>query len=253
VSDDLFLSPHDSIPPAKEAAQKALELDESLPEAHVEMANVYLAYDYDWKNAEKEFKRAIELKPDYAKAHEYYAWLLFTVGRLDECIAETKKSVQLAGWNLYWAHHYDEAIAQLRKTIEMEPTNWLSQMFLGMNDEAKGDLPAAIAQFQQARNLEAHSPFPVAELAHAYAISGRRSEAEQYLKELKDWSQRTYVPQYHFADIYAGLGDREQALKSLEKSYEDRSVMITAMPRDPELDPLRSEPRFKELLRKLGL
>ncbi len=263
VADDLFMSPAESMPKAKETAKKALELDDTLPEAHMDMATVDLYYEYDWKAAEKEFRRAIELKPDYAKAHEYYGWLLNTVGRREEALSESRKAVQLdpmsletggqVGFNLYLAHQYDEAIGQLRKNLDMEPNHWFSTWLLGLSYEAKGDIPAAIAQFKKARSLEANTPFPISELAHVYAISGRRSEAEQSLKELREWSKQGFTPQYYFANVYVGLGDHPQALTHLEKAYEDRSVYMTFLPMDPEMDPLRSEPRFKELLRKLGL
>jgi serine/threonine protein kinase len=263
VADDLFLSPADSMLKAKEFARKALELDDTLPEAHMDMATVYFYYEYDWKAAEKEFRRAIELKPDFAKAHEYYGWLLNTVGRREEALSESRRAVQLdpmsletggqVGFNLYQAHQYDEAIGQLRKNLDLEPNHWFSLWILGMSHEAKGEIPAAIAAFKKARSVEPNTPFPISELAHAYAVSGRRNEAEQSLKELTEWSRQGFCPKYYFANVYVGLGDHSQALTLLEKAYEDRSVYMTFLPFDPEMDPLRSEPRFKELLRKLGL
>jgi serine/threonine-protein kinase len=260
---DFFTSPGEGMPKAKDAARKALELDDTLPEAHTDMACVYFQYDFDWKAAEKEFKRAIELRPGYAKAHEYYSWYLLTVGRREQGIAESKKAIQLdplnletnwmVGQNLYLAHRYDEAVDQLRKTLDMEPNYWIARLFLGLSYEAKGDVPKAIDEFKKARKAEVTSPWPLAELGHAYAISGRKVEAGQALKELLDWSKRSYFPASNIASVYAGLGQRDQALTFLEKGYEDRSVLMTFLPIDPELDSLRSEPRFKELLRKIGL
>jgi Flp pilus assembly protein TadD len=263
VADDLFMSPADSMPKAKEASRKALELDDTLPEAHVDMAVVYFFYDYDWAAADTEFRRAIELKPDYAKAHEYYGWFLVTVGRREEGVAESRKAAQLdplspetnsnVGQSLYQARLYDEAIDQLRKTLDMEPSYWLAHQFLGLSYEAKGDLPKAIVELKQARKLEANVHWILAELGCAYAVSGNRNEAEQSLKELKDASKQSYVPPYDFARVYNGLGDRQQALTFLEKAYEERSMLLTNLPTDPAWDSLRSEPRFKELLRKMGL
>ena len=126
-------------------------------------------------------------------------------------------------------------------------------MFLGLSYEASGDLPRAIAECQRARDIETTIPWPRAVLAHAYATSGRKHEAEQILKQLKDRSRQSYVPAYNFAEIYIGLGDKEQALALLEKAYADRSMLLTFLKVDPEFDSLRSDPRFKDLLRRLGL
>ena len=126
-------------------------------------------------------------------------------------------------------------------------------MFLGLSYEASGDLPRAIAECQRAREIETTIPWPSAELAHAYAVSGRKGEAEEILRQLKERSKQSYVPAYNFAEIYIGLGDKEQALSSLEKAYVDRSMLLTFLKVDPELDSLHSDPRFKDLVRRVGL
>ena len=263
TSADLFLSPLESMPKADEAARKALQLDDTLAEAHTDMAIVHFWYGYDWSAAEKEFKRAIELKPNYAHAHEYYGWDLISVGQTEKGINESKRALELDplstevssthGANFYYGRQYGPAIGQLRKTLEMDPNSWFARMFLGLSYEASGDLPRAIAECQKAREIETTIPWPSAELAHAYAASGRKSEAEEILKQFKDRSRQSYVPAYNFAEIYIGLGDKEQALASLEKAYADRSMLMTFIKVDPQFDSLRSDPRFKDLLRRVGL
>jgi eukaryotic-like serine/threonine-protein kinase len=261
--DDFFLSPRDSIPRAAEAAKKALELDDTLSEAHLELGKVHYWYDYDWNAAEKELRRAVELGPNYASAHAYYGWYLVSVGRFQEGIEESKRAQELdplsiqtnatAAQNLYFAHRYEEAINLFGKTLEMDPNYWFAHMFLGLSYEANGDLPRAITECQRAREAETTVPYPSAELAHAYAVSGRKREAEEILKQLKDRSRQSYVPAYNFAEIYIGLGDKEKALALLEKAYADRSMLLTFLKVDPEFDSLRSDPRFKDLLRRVGL
>jgi eukaryotic-like serine/threonine-protein kinase len=261
--DDFFLSPRDSMPKASEAAKKALELDDTVSEAHLEMGKVHYWYDYDWSAAEKELRRAIELEPNYASAHAYYGWYLVSVGRFQEGIEESKRAQELdplsietnavAAQNLYFAHRYDEAIDLSRKTLDMDPTYWIARLFLGLSYEARGDLSRALVELQSAKETETTIPFPSAELAHAYAVSGRKREAEEILRQLKDRSKQSYVPAYNFAEIYIGLGDKEQALASLEKACADRSMLLTFLKVDPELDGLHSDPRFKDLLRRVGL
>ncbi len=261
---DLFgPSPHELMPSAKETAKKALEIDNTLAEAHADLAAVNFMYDFDWKGAEREYRRAIELKPGYARAHEYYGWYLLTMGRTEEGVAESRKAAQLdplnletnwtVGENLYFAHRYDEAAIYFQKTIEMDSNYWPAHSFLGLIFETRSDFPKAIAEFEQARKAELNSLWPLAELGHAYALSGRKAEAESSLKDLLERSRREYVPAFLVASIYVGLGDRDHAFAFLEKAYQDRSCLLTFLPMDPQMDPLRSEPRFKELLKKIGL
>ena len=260
--DDFFLSPHDSMPRASEAAKKALDLDGTLSEAHLEMGKIHYWYDYDWNAAEKELRRAVELGPEDASAHAYYGWYLISVGRTQEGIEESKRALELdplstetdtvVGQNLYCARQYGLAIDTLRKTLDMDPNYWLARMLLGLSYEATGDLPRALAEFQRA-NGTTTIPWASAELGHAYAILGKKREAEEILEQLKDRSKQGYVPAYGFAEIYIGLGDNEQALASLEKACADRSMLMTFIRVDPEFDSLRSDPRFKDLLRRVGL
>jgi serine/threonine protein kinase/Tfp pilus assembly protein PilF len=261
--DDFFLSPHDSMPRASEAAKKALELDGTLSEAHLEMGKVHYWYDFDWNAADKELRRAVELGPEYASAHAYYGWYLISVGRTQEGIEESKRALELdplstetdtvVGQNFYCARQYDLAVDTLRKTLDMDPNYWLARMFLGLSYEAKGDLPGALAELQRASETQTIILWPSAELGHAYAVSGKKGKAEEILKELKERSKQSYVPAYDFAELYIGLGDKEQAFASLEKAYADRSMVLTLLKVDPELDSLHSDPRFKDLVRRVGL
>jgi eukaryotic-like serine/threonine-protein kinase len=251
------------MPKAKEAAKKALELDDTLAEAHTEMGIIDFWYELDWSAAEREFRRAIELKPNYAHAHEYYGWYLVSAGRFEEGIEESKRAQELdalsletnamAGQNFFFAHQYDLAIDTLHKTLDMEPNYWVAHTLLGFSYEAKGDFPHAVAECEKGRKIETSIPLALSELGHAYAVSGKKSEAEQALKELKDWSKQSYVPAYNFAEVYIGLGEKEQALAWLEKAYADRSTYLTFLKADPQFDSLRSDPRFKDLLRRVGL
>jgi TolB-like protein/DNA-binding winged helix-turn-helix (wHTH) protein/Flp pilus assembly protein TadD len=251
----------EALPKAKAAAIKALELDNSLGEAHNSLAFCLDGFDWDFPSAGKEFQRALELNPGYATAHHWYAWHLSLLGRYDEAIAEMRKAENLDPLSLIinadlaelliLAHSYDESILQSRKTIEMDRNfalahNQLGQAYLQkhMNDEA-------VAELQEAVQLSAGSPTCLANLARAYAASGRRSEAAKLLSDLKKHSSPGYSHASEIAVVYAALGDKNQAMTWLEKGYEERfnpGVLLR-----PGFDPLRSEPRFQELLRRIGL
>ncbi|HEV3206288.1 MAG TPA: protein kinase, partial [Terriglobales bacterium] len=194
--DDFFLSPHDSMPRASEAAKKALELDGTLSEAHLEMGKVHYWYDFDWDAADKELRRAVELGPEYASAHAYYGWYLISVGRTQEGIEESKRALELdplstetdtvVGQNFYCARQYDLAIDTLRKSLDMDPNYWLGHAFLGLAYEQNGDLPRALEELQKAGKLEPDIAWPLAELGHVYAIFGKKREAEEILEQLVD-------------------------------------------------------------------
>jgi TolB-like protein/Tfp pilus assembly protein PilF len=265
VADDYFMSPSESIPKAREAAEKALELDESLSEAHFAMALVYWQYDYNWVGAENEFKQALELAPRNSQAHVFYGEFLVEMEQLDRGIGESRRASELEplsleasgnlGWSLFYARKYDQAVKELRTAVDMEPDYWNSRMYLGLAYEQQGDLARALEELQKASKLglESEIPEPMAELGYLYARLGRKSEAEQVLKELTRRSERGYVSAYNLATVYVGLGRKEQALTFLERAYADRSSFMGFLKVDPELDPLRSDPRFAELLRKVGL
>jgi len=255
------MTPKEALPKAKAAALKALELDSTLGEAHNSLAFCLDGFDWDFDAAGQEFRRAIELNPSYATAHHWYAWHLSLLGRYADAIAEMRKAQSLDPLSLIinadlaellvLAHSYDESIRQSRKTIEMDPNfafahNQLAQAYLQkyMNDEA-------VAELQEAAQLSGGSPTVTANLARAYVASGKRGEAIKLLSGLKKRSNATYSHGSEIAVIYAALGDTDQAMNWLEKGFEERfnpGVLLR-----PGFDPLRSDPRFQELLRRIGL
>ncbi len=262
--DDWFLPPNEAGPKARDAANKALAIDEGDADAHVSRAIVAHWYEWDWAAAEREFKRAIELNPDDSEAHGYYSWFLAPMGRKDEAIAEAKRSQQLdpfsslanfiVGSALVFTRQWDPAIEQLRSAKELDPSFWFAPCFLGRAYEHKGRMPEAIAEFQRALELEKENPEIWSGLGHAYALSGNRIEAQRVLDHLKELSVHSYVAPYDFAVIYAGLGEKDQAVAWLNRAYAERSYyMPVYLTTDARLDGLRSDPRFADLLRRVGL
>jgi TolB-like protein/tetratricopeptide (TPR) repeat protein len=255
-------TPRDCYPKAKTAAKKALGLDDALAEAHNSLAQVHCYYDFDFSEATKEFQRAIELNPNYATARQWYGNSdLVALARFDEAIAEVKRAIELdplslvintdLGTTYYRARRYDEAIDQLRKTLEMDPGFYYARWNLGSVLTAKGALDAAIAEYQKARELS-DNPLMLGLLAHAYGLSGNKAEAMKILDQLATLSKERYVSAYTFALAYLGLGDKEEALRGLEKSYQDRAGDALRYIRvEPLLDPLRGDPRFEELVTKV--
>jgi TolB-like protein/Flp pilus assembly protein TadD len=255
-------SPHDCYPKAKAAAKKALALDDTLAEAHTTLGMAIWSYEFDFAEANKEFERAIELNPNYATGHQQYGNVtLAAVGRFDDAIAEGKRAVELdplsliinadLGMTYYFARRYDEAIAQHRKTLEMDPGFYFARLGLGEALAAKGTLDKAIVEYQKARELN-DDPFLLALLGNAYARSGNRTEALKILDQLKELSAQRYVNAYGFALVYLGLGDKEEALRWLEQSYQDRAGSDVGWIRvDSLVDPLRGDPRFEALAEKI--
>jgi Tfp pilus assembly protein PilF len=204
IANDFFMSPNDSMPPAREAAQKALQLDESNPEAHVALAWVKWGYDYDSAGGEAELKRAIELAPRDGAVRWSYGYFLVLGGKTEAGIEEGRRAVALdpasletnnfLGGDLYYAHRYDEAVKQFRKTVDMEPNYWMSRVWLGMTYEQLGDLKGALRELEKAASVETEIPFPLAELGHLYARIGRKEDAEKVLQELLRRGQKNYVP-----------------------------------------------------------
>jgi TolB-like protein/Flp pilus assembly protein TadD len=254
-------SPADSLPQAKAGAKKALELDETLAEAHSSLALVFQFYDYDIEQSLKEFERAIQLNPNYATAHHWYGELLGAMGRFDESIAELKRAQQLDPLSLIinadlgkaytLARQYDKAIEQLRKAIEMDPRFYRAHWSLGKALQLKGQLNEGIAEYRKAVELN-DDPFSVALLGQAYARAGQREEAQKILGRLSDTTKSRYIQPYSFALLYLALGDKEQAIHELERTYRERAgegaFMFKA---DPMLDDLRGNPRFEALVQKV--
>ena len=240
----------------KEFAQRALQLEPQLAEAHLSLACA-LAGAFDWRNAQIEFDRAIELNPNLAWAYEIYAWFLGGLGRLDEAIAKDKKAIELDPLNsffqaalayfLYHARRYDDAIVQIRRTLELDPASTLAHHLLGCCLLWKGDTAGAIAEFQRSKIMVTGAWYQGL-LGYAYAISGNRPKAEQILRELEEMAKRQYVNSTAFADIHLGLGEKEKALDWLEKSYQDQESACWYLTVDPIYDSVRSEPRFQALV-----
>jgi adenylate cyclase len=243
----------------KEFAQRALELEPQLAEAHLSLACA-LAGAFDWRNAQVEFDRAIELNPNLAWAYEIYAWFLGGLGRLDEAIAKDKKAIELDPLNsffqaalayfLYHARQYDDAIVQVRRTLELDPASTLARHLLGCCLLWKGDTAGAIAEFQRSKIMVTGAWYQGL-LGYAYAISGERPKAEQILRELEEMERRQYVNSTAFADIHLGLGEKEKALDWLEKSYQDQESACWYLKVDPIYDSVRNEPRFQALVQKV--
>ena len=253
----------EAYPRAKSAALKALEIDDTLAEAHTSLAYAIYRYDWDWPGAEREFKRAIELKPNYATAHQWYSFYLSTMGRVEEAIVEIKRAQELeplslfinsdVGVAFYRAGQYDQAIEQLRKTIEMDPNFAYARYNLGVAYEQKGMYEEAVAELNKAVELSGDAHLMLASLGHAYAVSGKRGEAEKLLDEWKERSKREHVSAYYIALIYTGLGEKDQALQWLDKAYQDRDFNVPRLKDELRLDSLRSDPRFQDLVRRVGL
>jgi TolB-like protein/Flp pilus assembly protein TadD len=254
--------PKDTFPQAKAAAMKALELDSTLGEAHAALANALFGYDLNFAEASREFQRAIELTPNYATAHQWYAESgLLPLGKFDEAIAEVKRALELdplsiiinadVGKVLGGARRYDEAIAQLRKTVEMDPNFSYARWALGEALEMKGLNEEAAAQYKKAIELN-DNPLPRALLGHLYARSGRKDEAREILGELGELSKQRYVSPFNLALVNIGLDEKDAAIELLEEAYEQRDgYKVGDLKIDPYLDPLRGHPRFEALVQKV--
>ena len=253
--------PKDAFPKAKEAATKALSIDGTLAEARTSLAFIKHRWDWGREEAEKEFQLAIKYKPTYAPAHQWYSSYLVAMGRFDEAINEAKRAQELEplsfignshlGWILYLAGRYDEAIAHCKRLLDVDPNFFPARRYLGLVYEQKGMYREAIDQFQQGVKLSGN-PLMLSLLGHAYAASGKKSEAKRILADLDKEKQR-YVSPYTIATIYAGLGDKDQAFKWLEKAFDERDIWLMNMRVDPVLNPIRSDQRFTNLLQRIGL
>ena len=255
-------SPRESFPKAEAAARRAVELDDTLAEAHTSLAQV-LIEEWNLPDSNREIQRAIALNPNYPTAHHWYGCNnLLVMGRFDEAIAEGKRAQELdplsliinadLGYDYIYARQYDKAIEQLRKTIEMDQSFYYAHRLLGQAYELKGSFPEALAEYQKARQLS-DDPLVLALLGHAYAASGRRDEALKTINELTEIARQRYVSAYSVAIIYAALGDKDQALNWLEKGYQERATKMAFLKIEPFFDNLRSDPRFADLVRRVGL
>jgi len=255
-------SPSDSLPQAKAAAKRALEIDDTSAEAHTSLGQILLFYDFDFAGSTREFKRAITLNPNYATAHHWYGSGPPTcLGEFDRGIAELKRAQQLdplsliinadLGGAFVAARRYDEAITQLRKTIEMDPRFYFAHWNLGEALELKGQLPEAVAEYKKAAELD-EDPFVLALVGQADAKLGQRDEAIKILSQLQRLATKRYVANYSFALMHMALGEKAKAIDWFERAYRDRSgPEIVGIKVDPMLDPLHGDPRFEALVQKV--
>jgi len=256
------LSPREAFPRAKAAARKALEIDDSLAEAHTSLAFVMLAYDWDWAAAERTFKRAISLDPTYATAHHWYALLLIATSRKIEGVNEVKRAQELEplslaistglGFVYHLNRDYDQAIEAFRKTLEMEPAFILARRRLAQTYLAKGEFKQAVAEIEKAAAVSPDTE-TLAALGQAYAVSGNREEAKRLLAQLTELSSNKYIPAFFLARIYIGLGEKDLALEYLEKAYDERYGMLAYLRQEAAFDSLQSDPRFEAFVERVGI
>jgi TolB-like protein/DNA-binding winged helix-turn-helix (wHTH) protein/Tfp pilus assembly protein PilF len=248
-------------PQAKAAAEKALQLDSSLAEPLVTLARLKTEYEWDWEGAEKLFRRAIDLSPNYGSAHQSYAVYLAAVGRPQEALAEAKRAREVepmthmfstnVAWFYYLGHQYDQAERGCRISIEEDPTTSWSHICLGSVYLQTARPQQAIAELRQAIGLQ-RGRMELMYLGHALGVSGDRAEAQKVLEEMRDLSYREYVPPEYIAVVYEGLGDKDQAFQWFDKAVKERSMQSWVYP-DVRQDPIRSDPRFKDLMQRMGL
>ena len=254
--------PKDAFPKAKEAATKALEIDETLAEAHSSLAFVKFRWDRNRVEAEREFQSAIKYKPTYAPAHQWYSSYLVAFERFDEAIAEAKRAQELEplsfiasshlAWILYLSGQTDRAIEECNRMLELDPNIFAAHRYLGLAYEQKGMYQKAIAEFQRGVQLSG-SPLMLAHLGHAHAVSGNTTEARRILGELREMQNRRYVSSSTVAAIYVALGEKDEAFKWLEKAYEERDVWLMNLKVDPVFSKIRGDARFRDLLSRTSL
>ncbi len=262
IASDWHMHPREAGLKSKEAARKALAIDDSLAEAHASLAMMMTFYDWDWKGAEAEYRHAIQLNPAYPRAPEFFSFHLCALQRFDEAMEHAKRVVELdpvwaVGHNLvasvfYFQRDYSQAEVHYRKAMELDPNFYLSHLWIGWSYEAQKKYPEAIAAMETAAKL-AFNPQTLASLAHVFAVSGQPARARKVLDELIELSKTRYVPAYEIGVVYLGLGQKDKAFEWLEKAYNDRSWWLANLNIDPRLDPLRGEARFQDLVRRVGL
>jgi serine/threonine protein kinase/Tfp pilus assembly protein PilF len=254
--------PDEVLPKAKAAVARALELDDSLAEAHASLAYIYTYYDWDWAHGDQEFQRALQLNPNDAAVRHRYSRYLSSLGRIDEALREIKHEQELdplsqvakanVGMIYYFARQYDSAIKPLNDVLKEDPKFDTAYWGLGLIYEQKGMPAEAVAQMEKAAALSPDSN-TMASLGHAYAIAGQKEKAQKILGQLDAQSKKESISGYQFAVIYAGLGELNKALAELEKAFKERSTLLGYIKMDPRFDPIRSDARFIDLQRRIGL
>ncbi len=257
------LTPREAFPKAEANAQKALQLDGGLAEAHVSLAYSALVYDWNYAKAEEEFKKAIELRPGYATAHQYYAYYLTSMGDLNQAIAERKLAVSIdprspllntaLGEEYFHARQFKESIEPNQKALSLDPNYAVAVINLGRAYEQLRMYPEALHAYKSILAFAPKDPAPLALLGHLYAVSGQRAAAHKIILQLQQIGNDRYVPSLYVAMVYTGLGDKDEAFAWLNKAFAERSEYLVYLPTEPIADPLRSDPRFPALLQRLGL
>ena len=255
--------PSETMPKAAAATKRALEIDETLAEAHVSLALIKMTYDWDWPGADSQLKRATELNPNYAPAYQAYVLYHLVMGRFDDALADNKKSQELdplspafnnnIGRVLYYSRNFDAAIEQARSALKTDKNSVPAHILLGLCYENKRMYKEAIVTYKETLPLTKNAPWSVAALGHAYAASGKRNEALKIIEQLKEQSKKTYISPFHIGSIYYGLGDKDQAFEWFEKAFKDGSSLTVYLKIEPEFDALRTDPRYLSLMRRIGL
>jgi TolB-like protein/Tfp pilus assembly protein PilF len=256
------LPPKEVLPKAREAAMRALEIDKELAEAHALLADLKYLFEWDWPGAEREFRRAIELNPNYPTAHQWYANYLAVLSRPEEACAEILRAEALdplnpvismdVGFTCYYTSgEYEKAVEQYRKVLALDPDFALARFYLALAHVRRNDLAQAVTELETVKRLEPGEPDPIALLGYAFAVNGQRKEAMRALAELQVLSKQRYVSPFPIAWIHMGLGDKDRAFEWLEKAYEERAGRLVYLRVEHAFDPLRSDPRFGDLVRRL--
>ncbi|MDA2914099.1 tetratricopeptide repeat protein, partial [Acidobacteriia bacterium AH_259_A11_L15] len=256
-----LMAPDEAFPKAKAAARRALQMDENLAEAYATLGLALREYDWDWAGAEQAFRRSLELNPNYATAHHWYAWALSDLGRHEEAIAEIKRAQELDPLSviisrnvaaiLWHARRYDEAIEKAEKALQLDPDFAATHAILGSAYLEKEMYEQAIAELEKGKALGGNRPS--ASLAYAYARAGKRTEALRELEGLLELAKREYTYSAGIAFVYGALGEKDRAFEWLERAYRERGYFMVALKVEPRFDSLRDDPRFQDLLRRVGL
>ncbi len=258
-----FAPPHEVYPKAKEAAQKALELDDALAKGYVALAFIKYNYDWDWMGAEIDFNWAIRLNPNYATAYQYYGSLLMSLARFEEAGAKFEKAKELDPSSMsirariaslfYYARQYDQALKMWREILKIDPGLDWAHFYLGLSYLEKGSGKKVLGEFEKVEKISGGSVLSSFGKAYAYARAGKREEALKELETLIQRSQKSYVPAYFLAVVELALGEKEKSFDYLEKSWAARETEMTLLKVDPHLDPIREVPRFEALLANMNL
>jgi TolB-like protein/Tfp pilus assembly protein PilF len=257
-----LVAPQEVLPQARQAALRSIEADPNLGEAHASLASVLKIYDWDWLGAETHYRLAIALNPNYANAHRWYAGLLSALGRSGEALREIRVARELdplsliinmeVSWNYFMARQYDRALEESLKTLELESGFAPASYSLGLAYEQLGHYDDAVTALERARDASRANPSTLVALGHAYGRRGQIVEAQRILDDLNQWKSRTYISSYLVALVHAGLGTADEAFACLERAITERDAWIVWLNTEPRFDNLRGDPRFKELLRRVG-